>query len=248
MPGTGSPAPPPSLLRAASLFLDFDGTLVELAPRPDAVVVGARVERVLCALGERLEGRVAIVSGRPVAEIRGLLGGVRLAVSGSHGLELDWADGRSLTPEPPGWLPAALRRAEALRGRHPGVVIEAKPFGVALHYRQAPAAEADCRALAEQLAGEDRLLQPGKMVFEVRAAGSDKGSALRAFMAEPPMAGSRPVFIGDDATDEPAFAVAAELGGAGILVGPERDSAARFRLEGVAATLDWLEAAAGLRA
>lgn len=239
------PAPPPNLLSAASLFLDFDGTLVDLAPRPDAVVVEPRVERVLAALGAMLGGRVAVVSGRPVAQIRGLLRGMPVAVSGSHGLELDWVDGRTRTPEPPGWLPAALRRAEALRRRHPEMVVEAKPFGVALHYRQAPAAEADCRALAEALAGEGRLVQPGKMVFEVRAAGSDKGDALRAFMDGPPMAGSRPVFIGDDATDEPAFAAAAELGGAGILVGAERESAAQFRLPDVAAVLTWLEAAAG---
>lgn len=225
--------------------MDFDGTLVDIAPRPDAVTVDARLRHLVARLTAALAGRLAIVSGRPAAEIRDFLGGDGLTVSGSHGLELHWANGRRCAPAPPDWLADALDRAEALRLAHPGVVVEAKPFGVALHYRQAPQAEGACRALAAALAGKDRRLQPGKMVFEVRAAGGDKGDALRVFMADPAMAGTRPVFIGDDATDEPAFAAAAGLGGIGILVGPARATAARYRLPDVAATLAWLETAAG---
>jgi trehalose 6-phosphate phosphatase len=241
--------PPADLLRDASLFLDFDGTLVDLAPRPDMVVVDARLRALMERLTAVLNGRIAIISGRPLAQIRGYFGPAALTMSGSHGVERVWADGRSLIPDTPGWLAGALARAEAFGARHPGVLIEAKPFGLALHYRLAPEAEAACRALAEAIAADAGVIvQPGKMVFEVRAAGGDKGDALRAFMADPLMAGTRPVFIGDDVTDEAAFAAATALGGAGVLVGEPRPTAAGFRLENVAATIGWLEASTSVPA
>ena len=237
--------PPADLLSGASLFLDFDGTLVELAERPDAVVVNDRLPPLLRRLAVLLDGRVAIVSGRPAGQVAGYLGR-GLSISGSHGVEFAWADGRVEAPEPPGWVGAAVVRAEALRRDHPGVVIEAKPYGVAVHYRMAPDAEAASHAFAQQLAREEALvLQPGKMVFEVRVAGSDKGDALRTFMADPAMAGTAPVFIGDDVTDEAAFAAATQMGGCGILVGPDKSTGARFRLGSVAETIGWLEAATG---
>jgi trehalose 6-phosphate phosphatase len=131
-----------------------------------------------------------------------------------------------------------------LASQHPGLIVEDKPLGAALHYRQCPAAEAECVRLATELARHHALyLQPGKMMIEVRAAGGDKGTAIRTLMREPDMAGTRPVFMGDDHTDEPGFAAVAELGGAGILVGEPRETAARYRLEGVEAALAWLEAA-----
>lgn len=235
--------PPPDLLRGASLFLDFDGTLVELAATPDAVRVAEAVPEVLAALARLLDGRIAIVSGRSLAQIGDYLG-TDLAMSGSHGLEVAWTDGRTAAPEAPGWLPDAIEQAEALARRHPGMVVEKKPFGLALHYRGAPGAQEDCRVLAAALAGDDRIVQAGKMVFEIRPAGADKGEAVRRFMADPAFRAGRPIFVGDDVTDEAGFAAARALGGTAILVGPARATAAAYRLDDVAATLDWLAAAA----
>jgi trehalose 6-phosphate phosphatase len=241
--------PPLELLNGASLFLDFDGTLVELAARPDAVSVDARLRAVLGALGRALDGRLAIVSGRSVAQIRELVGDDAPAISGSHGVEIEWADGRRRAPAPAEWLEPAVARMQAFSEERPGVLVEVKPFGVALHYRQAPDAEEASHELAASLAqGQDVHIQRGKMMVELRVAGADKGDAVRAFMADPAMVGTTPLFFGDDLTDEPAFVAAGELGGAGVLVGAERDSAAHYRLGGVGETLDWLDAAAGARA
>lgn len=236
--------PPARLLTGASLFLDFDGTLVEIADTPDAVTVDPAVPPLLERLSERLEGRVAIVSGRPVREVRALLSPALLAVAGSHGLEIAAADGSIHAPERPRALDAALAAAGALAERHPGVLVEDKPFGVGLHYRRAPAAAADADRLAQELAAAHGLsLQRGKMVVELRLPGRDKGSAVEALMAEPERRHTRPVFMGDDVTDEAGFAAARALDGAGVLVGPPRNTAATYRLDDVAAALSWLEAA-----
>lgn len=237
-------SPPPALLRDASLFLDFDGTLVELAERPDAVQVDARLTRLMRQLLERLDGRVALISGRPAAQVRVLLG-VEVSVVGSHGMEFMGRDGTTAPIDRPAALAEVEHAMSRLAGSHPGTLVEAKPLGVALHFRRCPSAEAACVSLASALAGaHDFDLQPGKMMVEVRAGGGDKGTALRRLMGEPDMAGTRPVFMGDDLTDEPGFAAAAELGGAGILVGKRRKSAALYRLDGVGDTLAWLEVAA----
>lgn len=236
--------PPHDLLHQASLFLDFDGTLVEIARRPDAVQVDKRLQKLMRTLVERLDGRVAVISGRPAEQIRGLLGDLIITVAGSHGLEVSDASGSETFAARPASLDRALPAMEELAGLHPGVMVEKKPLGAALHFREAPEAEARCLALASELAAEHGLLlQPGKMVVELRAPGGDKGTAIRWLVANRQMAGHRPVFIGDDVTDEAGFVAAADLGGAGILVGPPRPTAARYRLEGVEAVLDWLEQA-----
>lgn len=236
--------PPPSLPAGSSLFLDFDGTLVEIAEHPDAVAVDVRLHRLMTRLADRLAGRIAIVTGRPARNIRDLFGDIPIAIAGSHGVELCSADGRCETPERLPMLDHALARMVELRAIHPGLLIEDKPFGVALHYRQAPEAEAEARALAEELAKSCGLaLQPGKMVVELRAPGGGKGAALHSLLAEGPMARTIPIFLGDDITDESAFAAARELDGFGILVGPPRRTEALYGLPGVSQALDWLEAA-----
>jgi trehalose 6-phosphate phosphatase len=238
------PEPSADLIRGKSVFLDFDGTLVEIAERPDAVIVDDRLRRLLAALDQALSGRLAVVTGRPLAQIESLLGVTRLALSGSHGAESARPDGTRRAVEPPAWLAQTISRLETFSRERPGVLVEVKPYGVALHYRQAPDAERACLAFAESLAQtSDIHLLKGKMVVELRLPGIDKGTAIRAFMADTPMTGTRPLVFGDDVTDEAAFIAAAALGGAGVLVGEDRPSAARYRLPGVAATLDWLEAA-----
>ena len=234
-------APPPAdLADGASLFLDFDGTLVDIAPRPDAVAVDARLRDLIAALAKRFEGRVAIVSGRGAEEIDTLFGGLGCPIAGSHGAELRGVAGAVL-PERPAALDAVAARFHTLADTVSGVLVEVKPLGVGLHYRGVPDAEAACRALAEDLAASTGLtLQRGKMVFELRAPG-DKGRAIAALMSAMPFAGSRPIFLGDDLTDEPGFAIVARLGGAGVLVGPVRQTEAVYRLPDVAAALRWLE-------
>lgn len=236
------PMPPPDLLDGASLFMDFDGTLVEIVDRPDAVHADDPLRAMLAALVASLDGRVAIVSGRSLAQLDAMLGPVArtMALSGSHGIEHRW-NGVTAHPVRPAALDAAAGAFEAFAAEHPGALVEPKSYGVALHYRQAPSIGASARAVAERLAEQLQLdLEPGKMVVELRVAGGDKGVAVRRLMARHPMTGTRPLFIGDDLTDEGGFEAARALGGAGILVGAPRATAAMFALPDVSAVRAWL--------
>lgn len=237
------PSPPLSLLDNASLFIDFDGTLVELAERPDAVVVDDPLRDLLSGLAAALPGRVALVSGRSIEQLDGFIGplAAELGLAGSHGAEHRWRDGLHHSPERPEALDAAESALREFARRHEGIVIEPKSYGVGLHYRLAPAHGERALEIAGALAEEHGLgLQPGKMMVELKLSAGDKGSAIRTFMDRAPMAGTVPVFLGDDLTDEPGFAVARELGGAGILVGQPRETGARYWLDGVSAARAWL--------
>jgi trehalose 6-phosphate phosphatase len=233
--------PPPDTLNGIALFLDFDGTLVELAETPDAIRVSGELPRLLARLHRHLHGRLAIVSGRAIADLDRHLSCGGLAVSGSHGLELRLSDGSLVPLAAPRGLDHARERISQFARAAPGLLVEDKPFSIALHYRRVPDREAQVGDFMNGLAAATGLVvQQGKMVTELRPAGADKGDAVRAFMAEPPFAGARPVFVGDDLTDEDAFRAAAELGGGGVLVGPARSSAATWRLDDVAAVAGWL--------
>jgi len=238
--------PPPPIPPDAALLLDFDGTLVELAEVPDGIEVPAGLGGLLARIAIRLGGRVALVSGRSVADLERHAGPLDLAIAGSHGVELRFR-GAAASPFQ---RPAALDRArgEAVRfaADHPGLLVEDKPAGFALHFRAAAKLEERVCDFAAGLAERSGLtVQHGKMVAELLPPGIDKGEAVRRIMREPPFAGARPWFVGDDLTDEHGFAASAQLGGGGILVGPPRRSAARWSLPGVGAVLAWLEAAAG---
>lgn len=237
-------APPIALIDGAALFLDFDGTLVELADTPDAISVPLGLPSLLRRLSERLGGRIGIISGRAVADLENHLDCSGIGVSGSHGLELRRRDGSQVLLAGTVDLKevtASLRRFVA--GTE-GLLIEEKPRSVALHYRKAPAEEQRVEDYMDRLARKFGLsLQPGKMVFELRPKGADKGDAIRAFMGEPEFAGARPLFMGDDLTDEHGFEAVREMGGSGILVGPPRSTAAAWRLDDVAAASAWLDAA-----
>ena len=235
-------SPPPSdLIEGAALFLDFDGTLVDLADTPDAIAVPAGLAPMLERLRRRLEGRLAIVSGRSLADLQRHLPLHGIAFSGSHGLELQLVDGTRLPLSVPIGLDDVQARVEAFAAARPGLLVEDKPAGIALHYRLAPERAAEADAFMGALAKERGLIvQRGAMVVELRPTGATKGDALKAFMTEPDFAGARPLFMGDDLTDEHGFAAAAALGGAGILVGPERETAAYYRLGSVREAAHWL--------
>jgi trehalose 6-phosphate phosphatase len=239
------PPPPDALLEGAALFLDFDGTLVELAETPDAILVPPRLGALLDRLRARLSGRLAILSGRALGDLERHLPTSGIAFSGSHGLELRLAGGGRLPLSVPMGLDEIHRQVRDFGSGIEGLIVEEKPAGIALHFRKVPEAAADVAAFMEKVARDHGFtVQHGNMVAELRPVGATKGDALRAFMTEPEFAGARPLFVGDDLTDEHGFAAAAELGGAGILVGPMRKTGAAYNLSSVAAVADWLEAAA----
>ncbi|MFS0737698.1 trehalose-phosphatase [Sphingomonas sp. 1P06PA] len=251
MPSTSAasvplPRPPGLLSAGASLLLDFDGTLVDLADRPDAVAFDPPLIALLGRLTGTFGGRIALVSGRSVAQLEHFLGGALggIALVGSHGAEMRIGD-RHLSPDRPASLAQAERIVRAQIGDRAGVVIEAKSLGIAIHYRMAPALEGEARALAERIATDTGLVvQDGKMMIELHAAGHDKGAGIAGLMRQPGFAGTKPIFLGDDLTDEAGFAVVATLGGMPVLVGPPRPTAARYRLADVAAVRAWLGYAA----
>ncbi|WP_245646536.1 trehalose-phosphatase [Sphingomonas soli] len=229
-----------------TLLLDFDGTLVELAERPDAVVIDRPLKALIGRLAGTFRGRFALVSGRSVAQLEGFLGETLegVALIGSHGAEIHIGSSR-VTPVRPPALIEAEHAIRAMFTNREGIVVEVKTLGVAVHYRLAPEAEPATRALVQSLAIDNGLaVQEGKMMIELRAAGHDKGSGIAALMRQPPFAGTVPVFAGDDVTDEAGFVAVAVLGGLGVLVGPERETSARHRLDDVSAVRAWLEQAA----
>lgn len=244
-------SPPPALPRNAALFLDFDGTLAEIAPTPDAVSLAADVEALLGRLAAGLGGAVAIVTGRPLAEIDRLLRPLRLPGAGLHGVELRIGrDVSTRAPGDPDRVRAARLVLEAFRAAHSGILLEDKGVGLAVHYRARPDLADATRAAVDRAAeaggGAFEVLE-GKMVVELKAAGVDKGQAIGTIMADPPFAGRVPVFAGDDVTDEAGFRAVLRLGGFGVLVGDRTGTAASHRVAGVPDLLDWLRSsAAGL--
>lgn len=235
-------APPPALLQGASLFLDLDGTLLDLIDDPDAVVADDGLRALLRRLSDRLDGRLAIISGRSLAQIGKLLGSVadHLVLSGSHGCEFS-TNGTVTSLPRPAALDEAGFRFHAFHAGREGMFVEEKSLGVGLHYRRAPGVEPEARALAKDLATELGLMvQLGKAMVELRVPGGDKGFAIHHLMASAPMAGTLPVFAGDDVTDEAGFVAARELGGAGILVGGHFSTSALYTLPDPAAVRRWL--------
>lgn len=234
----------PTLEDAAACFFDFDGTLVELAAHPDAVRVDDALRDSLERLTRRLDGSVAIISGRRVADIDRMLAPLVLPVAGVHGAERRRADGTWVRAPLPS-LDAASAYLRTWCAQHPRTWLEEKSGALALHFRGADDLENPARAAiaaARALLGEtDFAVLAGKKLFELRAADVHKGAAVRAFVAETPFRNRRPWFFGDDVTDEDAFAVVRELGGVTVKVG-DGASAAEHRMREPAELRAWLYA------
>ena len=228
---------------ASALFLDFDGTMVDIAPQPQAVHVPEPLIAVLRDLQDQLGGAVAVISGRPIEQLDAFLEPLRLPLAGVHGAERRNAQGE-LVLQDTHPLHRVERAANALAKRHPNLLVESKRGSLALHYRQAPELEEESiRVMQEAVDHSPGLtLLRGKMVVEAKPGGASKGRAIEDFLREPPFVGRTPVFIGDDVTDEPGFSTVQRLGGVGIKVGDGATAAAR-RLPDPAALRRELEAA-----
>jgi trehalose 6-phosphate phosphatase len=232
---------PPKPQSDPALFLDFDGTLVDIAPRPGDVIVTPELLGLIGQLQQGLAGAVAVVSGRPISDLDALLQPLEFAAAGEHGAETRFANTREIVSElqfPPEARAAAIRLAESLAG----TVLELKQASVSLHYRQVPECEADVIAGMEALAlGLDGYaLMRGKMVAELKPAHINKGQVIRELCAAAPFLGRLPVFVGDDVTDEPGFEAVNELGGLSIRVGSAATTAACYQLSNVGAVRQWL--------
>lgn len=221
-----------------ALFLDIDGTLLDLAEVPDAIVVPPVLPASLEIASRRLGGALALVTGRSLSYADALFSPFRFPIAGLHGAELRRPDGRVAKAETTAAfeaLKADLRKeTEGLEG----VLVEDKGAAVAAHYRLAPQRQAQVEPIMERLltkAGPNWALQRGKMVLEIRPASADKGQAVEAFLSMPPFVGRRPIAIGDDVTDEAMFRVANRQGGLSVRVGAFLETAATLTLPSASA-------------
>jgi len=213
---------PPHLDRKSALFLDFDGTLVEIAATPEQVVVPPGLPDLLAQLYRQLGGALAIVSGRPLAQTDQLLRPFSASGAGEHGVSLRYDDG-TLEEMPVGIaVPANWRTAlESAAERWPGVRIEEKPHGVAVHYRLAPERSHDVWRMVRALVPPNHPwfhLLPAREAVEVSLRSVSKGHAVERLMAHQPFHGRRPIFVGDDITDEAGMTMARRFGGLGLRV------------------------------
>ena len=230
------------------LFLDVDGTLIELTDTPSQTVADPEIKALLRDLSIRLDGAVALVSGRQIETLDQLFAPLTLPSSGLHGIERRTAEGKLQGGT---FIDSKLDDARAaiklFVDSHPGALLEDKRRTVAIHFRMAPQAGVEARELAaaivEQL-GKHYQIQPGDMMLEIKPRGFTKATAIRAFMQEPPFSGRRPVFIGDDLTDQDGFPAVESMGGISIGVGERVQG--QYHLDTVPQVRDWLKQIADL--
>lgn len=229
-------------------FLDVDGTLLEIETHPDLVTADTRLLYLLESLGKAYDGAVALISGRSLAQLDNIFGGLPIAAAASHGLE-QRLPGREVLTRGAQIPTAFIDRIADFADRHEGLTLEQKPVSISVHYRARPDLEATVidtmKNICAEIGNGARLMR-GKMVVEILPEGADKGSAIRSFMRDSPFAGRIPVFVGDDVTDEHGFEVVNELGGLSIRVGNSSRTAARWRLRDVNDLRTWLQSALDL--
>ena len=213
-------------LRKLALLLDIDGTLLDLAPTPSDVYVPATLRQTLARLAQETGGALALVSGRSLEDIDRLFAPLSLPAIGGHGAEFRLhRDGAESTPRAAPLDRTLRRELESIAQSRPGVLTEDKGYAFAIHYRLAPehedAVKKAVAAVQAEWSEQSIEVLPGKAVLEIKSSGFNKGEAIRTLMQHEPFVGRRPIFIGDDKTDESAFAVLAAFGGAGYSVGRE---------------------------
>ncbi|WP_011580868.1 MULTISPECIES: trehalose-phosphatase [Chelativorans] len=226
-----------------AIFLDFDGTLADIAERPDEVSVPPTTREALARLLKSTDGAIAIITGRPIEVIDHFLAPLLLPVAGVHGMERRTAGGQhvgSVIDEEE--LSAVRAKLQAFADSHEGLLLELKHGSLALHYRQRPDLEAASIAAVHAAANDSKGLHllHGKMVLEVKGGKATKADALTAFMQEDPFRGRTPLFAGDDVTDEDAFNQIAHINGFSIKIGGGKTSA-RFRADEASSFREWLE-------
>jgi trehalose 6-phosphate phosphatase len=238
--------PPPAL--DWCLFLDVDGTLVELTDTPSQTEAGPEIKSLLREVAERLGGAVALVSGRKIETLDQLFAPLILPAAGLHGVERRKAGG---TIQGASFVDSQLDGAraaiKALVEAHPGTLLEDKDRTLAVHFRLAPQLEQLMRQAIIDIAkplGSNYHIQSGKMLFEIKPRGFSKATAIKAFMQESPFSGRRPVFAGDDLTDQDGFAIVEAQDGISIGVGDVVRG--QYYLENVAAVRGWLAGIAAL--
>jgi trehalose 6-phosphate phosphatase len=242
-----SPLPPPPAERVddrSALFLDADGTLLAFADDPEAVALAPGLLATLDALHEALGGALALVSGRPIDGLDRIFGRPGWAAAGQHGLERRRADGTLvILPVDAGELLHLREAVHTAAKALPGLRVEDKSWSVALHWRERPEHGPAVERLAPAIAAAfpSFELQPGNHVCEFKPRGMDKGVAVEAFLGEAPFQGRSPVYLGDDLTDEHAFAVVNARGGMSVRVGARTPSQAAFTLSSPADVHAWLD-------
>lgn len=243
--GPGRRRPPPLELNDA-LFLDIDGTLVDLAPAPDRIDVDPALGAMLTATASALGGALALITGRSIRDVDRLFPGLALPIAGQHGCERRSGDGAMhLHSRDPATLDRLRDLVAAFATRHPGLLVEHKGSTLAVHYRAVPELASVVHRSIRHVVGEvdGWTTEGGKMLIEVRPGGPDKGRAISQFLVEAPFMGRRPVFIGDDRGDEAGFRFVEREGGIAIKVGAGR-TFARHRLHDVEAVRAWIAALA----
>ena len=238
------PSVPPKIdWSNSSLFIDVDGTLLHIEAHPDDVRADQQLIDRLEGIKRSLDGAFALVSGRPITELDRIFAPAQFTAIGAHGAEHRGADGQ-VHRESGAVLPdAVLEKVSGFVGTRQGLLVEIKNHGLALHYRNAPKLEQSCRALMQSVAGtleEDFRLIEGKMVLELTAHGHNKGEAIRAMLGREPFAGRRPVFVGDDVTDEDGFREVNRQAGVSVKVGSTEATEARYVIEDVGSVHRWL--------
>jgi trehalose 6-phosphate phosphatase len=212
-------------LKTIGLFLDVDGTVVDIAPAPDEVDVPASLREDLAAANHQLDGALALLSGRPIRELDQLFAPLRLRAGGTHGAEIRYEPDAPTETSPVGPLPqSAWDDLQRLLRGFPGIFAENKAVTFAVHYRGADATGLlpALRRFLDSHAALELELVSGRRVFELKLPGFDKGAAIERFMSRPPFAGRMPVFIADDKVDQPGFDAALALGGMAFSVGFEQ--------------------------
>lgn len=238
-----NPDQTPEFARGWALFLDVDGTLLDLADHPDQVSVSPLLLGIISRLDAHNDGALALISGRPITSLDRLFSPMRFCMAGQHGLERrDYGGLIHRHDMPNGHFREVKDCLYHFAADHPGIIFEDKTSSVAIHYRQAPGLlpelEKTVQACMEEI-NDDFHLQAGKMVFEIKPRGKDKGTAIAEFVGESPFNQRMPVFIGDDVTDEDGFNMVNELGGHTIKVGAG-ETRARWRLGDSSAVQNWL--------